>query len=50
MVILGDYEQSLVCPLPLLEVPIVEPPIKDIPNKGHNRNNLRTKDKFQCTK
>ncbi len=25
----------------------VEPPIKDTPNK---RNNLRTEDKFQCTK
>ncbi len=24
--------------------------IKDTPNKGHNRNNLPTKDKFQCTK
>ncbi len=28
----------------------VEPQIKDTPNKGHNRNILRTKDKFQCTK
>ncbi len=28
----------------------VEPLIKDTLNKGHNTNNLRTKDKFQCTK
>ncbi len=28
----------------------VQPLIKDTPNKGHNRNNLRMKDKFKCTK
>ncbi len=28
----------------------VEPLIKDTTNKGHNRNNLRTKDNFQCPK
>ncbi len=28
----------------------VEPSIKYTPNKGQNRNNFRTKDKFQCTK
>ncbi len=25
----------------------VEPPIENTPNKGHNRNNLQTMDKFQ---
>ncbi len=25
----------------------VEPPIKDTPNKGHNINNLQTKDKLK---
>ena len=28
----------------------VEPPIKDPPSKGHNRNNLSTKDTFQGPK
>ncbi len=34
----------------MLRSDTVEPLIKDTLNKGHNINNLRTKDKFQCTK
>ena len=45
-----NYQNSYIrCTVATL-VYTVEPPIMDTPNKGRNTNNLRIKDKLQCTK